>query len=225
MKKHWCFLHTAEGNPQKTFVYIEQGFIFCSDTTLNFPYFHCHSSALLLWWGSSTVSAPVPGTWSMTARLIQGCACLRIDKDLLVDPCERLSVRAAALLIPTESKQRVWILVFWWKLLRFLFFFFFWKLLRESRRLRRHHQLGTVSSDVLFFCTLSVLLVASGPGVDSNSGEVRMWQANCRRMHNLADWISGKTPQKYCQVPRPLPPLLLFFFLNKIYIYISHCTN
>lgn len=60
--------------------------------------------SLLLWRGSSCVSAPRPGNLEQDSQINLGCACLRIDKDLLVDACDRLSVRAAALLIPTESK-------------------------------------------------------------------------------------------------------------------------
>lgn len=35
-------------------------------------------------------------------------------------------------------------------------------------------------------------IVASGSSDNFTWEQVRMWQANCRRMHNLADWISGR---------------------------------
>lgn len=134
-----------------------------------------------------------PGNLEQDSQINLGCACLRIDKDLLLDPCERLSVRAAALLIPSES-------TFWVSIFLFVCFVFWRKLVRFSEAFAGLVGSATPSArDGLIwqpafhpFCTSSVLVVASGPGVHSNSGEVRMWQANCRRMHNLADWISGR---------------------------------
>lgn len=45
-----------------------------------------------------------------------------------------------------------------------------------------------------WLCNSHILLpnVASGSPGNFTCKQVRMWQANCRRMHNLTDWISGK---------------------------------
>lgn len=74
-----------------------------------------------------------PGNLEQDSQINLGCACLRIDKDLLLDPCERLSVRAAALLIPSES-------TFWVSIFLFVYFVFwreageiFWSFCGTSR--------------------------------------------------------------------------------------------
>lgn len=150
------------------------------------------SSSTIIVEGQLLCFRSCPGNLEQDSQINLGCACLRIDKDLLLDPCERLSVRAAALLIPSESKfQSLSVdfssvcFVFWRKLVRFSEAFA--GLVGSATPSARD---GLIWQPAFHpFCTSSV---ASGPGVHSNSGEVRMWQANCRRMHNLADWISGR---------------------------------
>lgn len=148
-----------------------------------------HPSSTIIVEGQLLCFRSRPCNLEQDSQINPGCACLWIDKDLLVDACERLPVRAAAPLIPSGSKYwvSIFVCVLWRKLLRF----------SEASAVpvgsAIQRQLGFTWQPPFYpFCILSVRIIAPGPGVHSNSGEVRMWQANCRRMHNLADWISGR---------------------------------
>lgn len=127
-----------------------------------------HPGSTLIVEGQLLCFRSCPGNLEQDRQINPGCACLRIDKDLLVDACERLSARGAALLIPSEAKHCPGCRVF------FLCFF-----LGGRKRLRFcEASAGPVGSATpsardnplhipCFFCTLSVLIIAPGPGVRS----------------------------------------------------------